>query len=76
MSNNKHTQLVDFSNINADKIISQSTNQMTNETKQTAVKKALLFTVRIVLLLTVGVICKVLLLMFDNYNAAFKKGWH
>ena len=33
-------------------------------------------TVKIVLLLTVGVICKVLLLMFDNYNAAFKKGWH
>lgn len=49
---------------------------MTNEIKQITVKKALLFTVRIVLLLTVGVICKVLLLMFDNYNAAFKKGWH
>ena len=49
---------------------------MTNETKQTAVKRALLFTVRIALLLTVGVVCKLLLLMFDGYNAAFKKGWH
>ena len=49
---------------------------MTNETKQTAVEKALSFTVRIVLLLTVGVVCKLLLLMFDGYNEAFKKGWH
>ena len=49
---------------------------MTNETKQTAVKRALLFIVRIFLLLTVGVVCKLLLLMFDDYNEAFKKGWH
>ena len=49
---------------------------MTNETKQTAVERALLFIVRIALLLTVGVVCKLLLLMFNNYNEAFKKGWH
>lgn len=49
---------------------------MTNETKLTAVKKASLFIVRIALLLTVGVVCKLLLLMFDGYNEAFKKGWH
>ena len=39
-------------------------------------KKVLVFTVRIVLFLTVGIICKLLIAMFDDYNAAFKKGWH
>ena len=39
-------------------------------------KKVLVFTIRIVLLFTVGIICKLLIAMFDDYNAAFKKGWH
>lgn len=38
MTNNKHTQVVDFSNPNADKIISGSTKSMTNQTKKTAVE--------------------------------------
>lgn len=37
MSNNKQTQLVDFSNPNADKIISASTQKPMNNNKQTAV---------------------------------------
>ena len=40
MGNNKHTQLVDFSNPNAYKIISGSTKAMTNNKQQTAVDKA------------------------------------
>jgi hypothetical protein len=38
MGNNKHTQLVDFSNPNADKITSGSTKTMTNNKQQTAVE--------------------------------------
>ena len=39
MSNNKHTQVVDFSNPNADKITSASTQApMTNNKQQTAVE--------------------------------------
>jgi len=44
--------------------------------QQTAVKKVLVFTIRAVLFLTVGIICKLLIAMFDDYNAAFKNGWH
>jgi hypothetical protein len=39
MTNNKHTQLVDFSNPNADKITSASTKQMTNNKQQTMTPK-------------------------------------
>ena len=39
-------------------------------------RKVLVFTVRIVLLVTVGILCKLLIAMFDDYNAAFKNGWH
>lgn len=39
-------------------------------------RKVLVFTIRTVLLCTVGIICKLLIAMFDDYNAAFKKGWH
>lgn len=39
-------------------------------------KKILVFTMRAVLFLTVGIICKSLIAMFDDYNAAFKKGWY
>ena len=40
MNNNKHTQVVDFSNPNADKITSASTKApMTNNKQQTAVKQ-------------------------------------
>ena len=38
MTNNKHTQVVDFSNPNADKITSGSTKTMTNNKQQTAVE--------------------------------------
>jgi hypothetical protein len=49
---------------------------MTNNKQQTAVKKVLVFTIKAVLFLTVGIICKLLIAMFDDYNAAFKNGWH
>jgi hypothetical protein len=39
-------------------------------------RKVLVFTTKAVLLCTVGIICKLLIAMFDDYNAAFKKGWH
>jgi len=39
MTNNKPTQVVDFSNPNADKITSGSTKTMTNNNKQTAIKQ-------------------------------------
>ena len=44
--------------------------------KQSMMKKVLVFTIKAVLLLTVGVVCKLLIWMFDDYNAAFKNGWH
>jgi hypothetical protein len=56
--------------------ISTKHTDMTNNKKQTAVKKVLVFTIKAVLFLTVGIICKLLIAMFDDYNAAFKNGWH
>ena len=50
--------------------------EMTNNKQQTAMKKVLVFTIKAVLFLTVGIICKLLISMFDDYNAAFKNGWH
>jgi hypothetical protein len=44
--------------------------------KQSMMKKVLVFTIKAVLLLTVGIICKLFISMFDDYNAAFKNGWH
>jgi hypothetical protein len=49
---------------------------MTNNKQQTAMKKVLVFTIKAVLFLTVGIICKLFIAMFDDYNAAFKNGWH
>lgn len=49
---------------------------MSNNKQQTAVKKVLVFTIKAVLFLTVGIICKLLIAMFDDYNEAFKNGWH
>ena len=49
---------------------------MTNNKQQTAVKNVLVFTIKAVLFLTVGIICKLLIAMFDDYNGAFKNGWH
>ena len=39
-------------------------------------RKVLVFIIRTVLFLTVGIICKLLIAMFDDYNEAFKNGWH
>jgi hypothetical protein len=50
--------------------------EMTKNKLYTVVKKVLVFTIKAVLFLTVGIICKLLIAMFDDYNAAFKKGWH
>ena len=44
--------------------------------KQSIMKKVLVFTIKTVLVLTVGIVCKLLIAMFDDYNAAFKNGWH
>ncbi len=49
---------------------------MTNDKLQTTAKKVLVFTIKAVLFLTVGIICKLFIAMFDDYNAAFKNGWH
>jgi hypothetical protein len=49
---------------------------MTNNKQQTVMKKILVFTIKIVLLCTIGIICKLLIVMFDDYNEAFKNGWH
>ena len=50
--------------------------EMTKNKLYTVVKKVLVFTIKAVLFLTVGIICKLLIAMFDDYNAAFKNGWH
>ena len=50
--------------------------EMTKNKLYTVVKKVLVFTIKAVLFLTVGIICKLLIAMFDDYNEAFKNGWH
>ncbi len=59
-----------------EKITTMKTLQTMSNNKQSIMKKVLVFTIKAVLLLTVGIICKLLIAMFDDYNAAFKNGWH